>query len=220
MTVSDDGRINVNRSRVRALGPITALALLAMTGCSEGGEPKADQTGGGRQQGEQPASGAQGETQTPAGGQSRAPSEGGGGGKGLASREFQGATSGSAVQLRLDITGLRRQGQLATLNFSVINNSSGNFWMPADYLGDPNVQDRYDTSGVTLVDPQNARRYRVARAAGAPNGACVCSSTKGITIAQQGSTSFYATFPAPPPQLKSINVEIPLVGIINDVPIS
>jgi hypothetical protein len=129
---------------------------------------------------------------------SREPAQGtaetsGNSGQTPASREFQDESLGKAVPMLLDITGLQRQGELATLNFTIKNMSEEVLWLPHVKFGDSKGTDpNFDLSGVTLVDSKNAKRYRVARGGGS-DGPCVCSDTKNITIAKGGGTaSFYA----------------------------
>lgn len=119
--------------------------------------------------------------------------------------------------LSVEITGLRREGQLVTLNWTIANIGDGD-WSLYTYMSADGETE--DVSGVSLVDPVNAKRYRVARSGG-PDGACVCSPTDDYYYLDAGAAAaLYATFPAPPPEVTKINVEFPQLGQLTDVPIS
>jgi hypothetical protein len=75
----------------------------------------------------------------------------------------------------------------------------------------------YNVSGVTLVDPVNAKRYLVATSGG---GNCVCSTAGTNSMHEGDADSFYATFTAPPPEVTKVNVELRALGTFSDVPIS
>jgi hypothetical protein len=134
-------------------------------------------------------------------------------GKVIVSREFQSDES----TVRVDITGLQRQGKLTTLSWAltVTGEKDWRLWTRMGRSGtDPTV------SQVSLVDPVNAKRYRVAFSGG-ENGDCVCSRIdSSINMKKGESKSLYATFSAPPPDVTKVNVELPGLGMVADVPIS
>jgi hypothetical protein len=140
----------------------------------------------------------------------------------LASREFQ----AEGLDLRAEITGLARQGQTVLLSWTITNTSEDTDWYIGSSLNDPNDESaQWNVSGVALVDPINGQRYLVARAGSenpnAMDGTCVCTSVNNTPYVRAGQTAqFNATYSAPPPELASINVDMPLAGVFTDVPIS
>jgi hypothetical protein len=115
---------------------------------------------------------------------------------------------------RLAVTQLRREGKLAMLQFT-ITNLEGGTWTINWSLRAQN-KTAWDISGVSLIDPANAKRYRAAFS----GDVCVCSTAEGVSIANGKTHSFYAAFAAPPPDVTKVNVEIPNHGVFTDVPIS
>jgi hypothetical protein len=78
----------------------------------------------------------------------------------------------------------------------------------------------YTVSDVSLIDPVNAKRYRVARNGTDQNAECVCSDTQGQFLEAGDATTLYAVFAAPPPEVTKVNVEMPMMGVFTDVPLS
>ncbi|PZG04406.1 hypothetical protein [Nonomuraea aridisoli] len=134
----------------------------------------------------------------------------------IASRETKVASAGNHGTARADITGLKRQGRTATLSWTVtaldgkVNMHNG----MGSYTTD------FSVSAVSLIDPVNAKRYRVARNGTGQDAECVCSHTQGQFLEQDRTTSLYAVFAAPPADVTKVNVELPMIGVITDVPIS
>ncbi|MFG1702588.1 hypothetical protein ACFLIM_05290 [Nonomuraea sp. M3C6] len=121
------------------------------------------------------------------------------------------------AEVRVDITGFRREGRLATLNWSASTLNDGTWYIYTYMSADRKTN---DVSGVSLVDPVNAKRYRVARSGG-QGGACVCSATDDLySVGPDESATLSATFPAPPAEVTKVNVEIPLLGTFTDVPLA
>jgi hypothetical protein len=77
----------------------------------------------------------------------------------------------------------------------------------------------FTVSGVSLIDPVNGRRYRVARNGTGEDAKCVCSKANE-TIKGGSSLELYAVYGAPPADVTKVNVEIPNLGVFADVPIS
>jgi hypothetical protein len=131
------------------------------------------------------------------------------------------------ARLRVDITGLTREGRLITLDWNITmlqQNAEENWSLSTKLSAHPagtSVSD-YDVSGVTLVDPVNAKRYLVARSGGngEEEGDCVCSNSGGGRLAAGESASYFATFTAPPPEVTKVDVQLAQLGAINGVPIS
>jgi hypothetical protein len=216
---TEASELRTSRLTLALIAPVLAATL---TGCGlVGGQ---GQGGGGesRQQQEPPPSQA---TQEPSGevqpGNEQAPAEPGGP---IATQEVE----NDGATLRVDITGLKRDNRLVTLqwNITVVDPGSREDWktstkMSANPAG-LSVSD-YDVSGVTLVDPVHSKRYLVARSGGDGTeenpGECVCSNTGNSLVAGEAA-SFHATFTAPPPDVTTINVDLVALGTYNDVPIS
>ncbi|GAA3653301.1 hypothetical protein GCM10022224_015400 [Nonomuraea antimicrobica] len=137
-------------------------------------------------------------------------------GKAIATREAKMGAGGSYGTARVEITALKRQGRTLSLNFTVaatdgtVNLHNGMGTGPFDFT----------VSAVSLIDPVNAKRYRVARNGTGANAACVCSGTQGQFLKAGDASTLYAVFAAPPADVTKLNVEMPMVGVFTDVPIS
>ncbi|WP_406318423.1 hypothetical protein OHA77_13565 [Streptosporangium sp. NBC_01639] len=135
-------------------------------------------------------------------------------GKVIATREVK----AGGAELTVDITGLRRQGRLITLSWTVTNTGDA-VWDMSSNLGDTPAYLGLTVAGVSLVDPVNAKRYRVARTGEKGTAECACSDYDVTTDAGE-VVPLYATYAAPPPDVQKINVEMPVLGVFTDVPIS
>ncbi|GAB2917429.1 hypothetical protein ACFMQL_19715 [Nonomuraea fastidiosa] len=117
---------------------------------------------------------------------------------------------------RVDITSLRRQGKTASLTWTItategkVNVHNGLGKGPLDLT----------VSKVSLIDPVNAKRYRVARNGTTEDAECVCSGTQGQFLEPGESSTLYAVFAAPPPEVTKVDIEMPMFGVLDDVPIS
>src|SRR5690606_20203842 len=120
---------------------------------------------------------------------------------------------------QVSIHQLHRAGRVVTLNFSITNLGKEEVWI-GDMLGQ--LSGDRSVGGVSLIDPVNAKRYRPGRTGDdvTEPGTCLCSPTDGVYIDGGKTHYFYATFAAPPPDVTEVNIEIPSVGTITDVPIS
>ncbi|GAA3471391.1 hypothetical protein [Nonomuraea roseola] len=132
----------------------------------------------------------------------------------IASREMEHAES----NLRVDITGLKRQGRIATLTWTVHNldPSSDDYYVGSN-LGTGNLD--WTVAGVSLIDPVNGKRYRVARNGTGDDATCVCSRVNQ-RIKGGSALEMYAVYGAPPADVSTVTVEIPNLGVFPDVPIS
>ncbi|MEU1384470.1 MULTISPECIES: lipoprotein [unclassified Nonomuraea] len=134
----------------------------------------------------------------------------------IATRAAKVGSGGQYGEARVDITALKRQGRTVTLNWTItavdgkVNVHNG--------LGG-GVLD-YTVSNVSLIDPVNAKRYRVARNGTGADATCVCSGTQGQFLEAGKSSTLYAVFAAPPPEVTKVNVEMPMLGVLTDVPLS
>ncbi|MFD1542004.1 hypothetical protein [Nonomuraea guangzhouensis] len=136
--------------------------------------------------------------------------------KAIASREAKVGSGGQYGKARVDITALKRQGRTISLNWTVtatdgkVNLHNG--------MGSGTLD--FTVSAVSLIDPVNAKRYRVARNGTGEDAKCVCSGTQGQFLEPGDASTLYAVFAAPPPDVTKINVEMPMMGVFTDVPIS
>lgn len=120
---------------------------------------------------------------------------------------------------RIDVTELKRaSGGTVNLKFTITNNSPKAFSFSGHYLGDNQVSkdSYYGVSGIHLVDPVNKKKYFVVTDA---EKNCLCS--KNIDDIPPGQrTSLWAKFPAPPPEVQKVTVEVPHFQPMDDVPIA
>jgi len=129
------------------------------------------------------------------------------------------STDGETPGTHIDVTELKRtSGGTVNLKFVVANNGSGQLHMNGNFLGDGAVSnDSYrDVSGIHLLDPTNKKKYFVVTDA---EKHCVCS--KNIEdVAPGQKVNLWAKFPAPPPEVTKVTIEIPHFQPIDDAPIS
>ncbi|MGI5491134.1 hypothetical protein [Microtetraspora malaysiensis] len=123
------------------------------------------------------------------------------------------------ADLTVEITGLKRQGRLSTLTFTVTNKGDTRWEMHSD-MGDTPAGLGLTVAGISLVDPVNGKRYTVARTGTPPTKAkCLCSDYDVFT--EPGEVlPLHATFAAPPSDVTKINVDLKVLGVFTDVPIS
>lgn len=75
---------------------------------------------------------------------------------------------------------------------------------------------RYDVGGVYLDDTVHHMSYRPARS----GGECVCSTgLDGFAVGPGEVQYLSATFAAPPADVHHVDVHLPSVGVLRDVPI-
>ena len=143
------------------------------------------------------------------------------------SREQAVATSGDAIPVRADLAPLQRRGDVVVLNLSLTHTGDDSEWQLADDLDDGTVngleggvkdQDpaRYSVDGISLIDGQNSKRHLVARDS---RGFCVCSTGLGVFLKPGSTVVLSATFAAPPEDVDSLDVEIPVFGTFPAVPV-
>lgn len=120
---------------------------------------------------------------------------------------------------RVEVTELKRaSGGTVNLKLVLINNNSErNFQMYGNNLGDKDVRHDYrSVGGIHLVDPVNKKKYFVVRDA---EQKCMCSND--VEDVRPGSrVNLWAKFPAPPPEVTKITIEVPHFQPMDDVPIS
>ncbi|MET9239699.1 hypothetical protein [Nonomuraea sp. NPDC003709] len=187
-----------------------AVAAVALAGC--GALPGRQAGGGGEEK--QPQTVAETTTEPPATAEvTEAPPQET---RAIASREADVSAGGQHGKARADILGLKRQGRTLSLNWSItaldgkVNVHNG--------LGTATLD--FTVSAVSLIDPVNAKRYRVARNGTGQDAKCVCSGTQGQFLEKGQTSTLYAVFAAPPADVTKINIEMPMIGVLTDVPIS
>ncbi|MFG1703634.1 hypothetical protein ACFLIM_10610 [Nonomuraea sp. M3C6] len=186
-----------------------AVAAVVLTGC---GMLPGQQGGGGEEKQSQTVAEQQ-STPTPAEQRQSAPPQQT---EPIATRETQVGAGDMYGKARADITALKRQGRTVSLNWTVtatdgkVNLHNGMGTAALDFT----------VSAVSLIDPVNAKRYRVARNGTGEDAKCVCSGTQGQFLETGEASTLYAIFAAPPPDVTKVNVEMPMIGVITDVPIS
>lgn len=122
------------------------------------------------------------------------------------------------ADLRVRITGLKRQGRLSTLTWTVTNEGDGR-WDMSSSMGDTPGGLGLTVAGIGLIDPVNGKRYTVARTGKYPHATCLCSDYDVFTEPDE-VLPLHATFAAPPPDVTKINVDLNVLGVFTDVPIS
>lgn len=126
---------------------------------------------------------------------------------------------------RLDIVKLQRSGGVTTLNVRLTNeDAEGSNSLQVNALFDDGIAQGNDRSavdtmdGISLIDATNRKKYLAARDS---SGACACDTDLGSTFVEAGqSVNLSATFGAPPPAVRTVNVFVPHFGTFKDVPIS
>ncbi|WP_245658446.1 hypothetical protein [Microtetraspora malaysiensis] len=202
---------------------VTAVLAGLLTGCGmltaqQGGgekqpvakEKQAVELANSADSAEPASTGDGGDSET--GGQAGAPAEQG---TVIAGREVK----AGGADLTVEITGLKRQGRLSTLTFTVTNKGDTR-WEMSSNMGDTPAGLGLTVAGISLVDPVNGKRYTVARTGTPPTKAkCLCSDYDVWT--EPGEVlPLHATFAAPPPDVTKINVDLKVLGVFTDVPIS
>ncbi|MFG3436031.1 hypothetical protein ACGF0J_02195 [Nonomuraea sp. NPDC047897] len=193
-----------------------AVAAVALAGC---GMLPAQQGAGGAERLNQDSSPPAGQSQTaqaPEPVVSATTQEPAPAGEVIASRQTKVTAGGQSGEARVEITALRRQGRTMSLNWTVTS-LSGNVNL---HNGMSTAPLRFSVDAVSLIDPVNAKRYRVARNGSESDAECVCSATQGQFLKKGETSTLYAVFAAPPPDVTKVDVEMPMIGVINDVPIS
>lgn len=187
-----------------------AVAAVGLAGCGvlpgQQGGGEQNQSGAAPTSAEQPAT-------APAAPEQTAPAQAT---QVIATREASTGAGDMYGKARVDITALKRQGRTVSLNWTItatdgkVNMHNGMSRGTLDYT----------VSGVSLIDPVNAKRYRVARNGTGEDAECVCSGTQGQFLEPEQASSLYAVFAAPPADVTKVNIEMPMIGVFTDVPIS
>jgi hypothetical protein len=124
----------------------------------------------------------------------------------------EGARPGVHIEIR-DL--IRGAGGVVTLRLRIVNTSAEAF-RGGCAMYDKSHKDECGTfSGVYLLDTPNRKKYLVVRDA---DGQCVCGVVDDIDAGKQ--MNLWATFPAPPPEVESVTVVVPLFEPVAGVPVT
>ncbi|HEY6844024.1 MAG TPA: hypothetical protein VI391_07645 [Thermoanaerobaculia bacterium] len=127
------------------------------------------------------------------------------------------SADGEKPGTRIDVTELKRtSGGTVSLKFVLSNNTSERFGLYRYLTTGQTSNDDNDVSGITLVDPVNKKKYFVVTDT---EKSCLCSR-KVDHIDANSKLNLWAKYPAPPPDVQKISIEIPHFQPIDDVPIS
>ena len=129
------------------------------------------------------------------------------------------SAEGEKSGVHVDVTELKRtSGGTINLKFTITNGGSEFFNTHGSYLGDHAISadDYSDVSGIHLVDPVNKKKYFVVVDT---DKHCLCS--KDVAGAKPGEKlSLWAKFPAPPPEVTKVTIEVPHFQPMDDVTIA
>lgn len=135
----------------------------------------------------------------------------------LASLDMETSGSkGEAVTLRIDVLSLQRNDDSVLLSFQINNLSDADYALFDHLAEEPN--DYGTASGVSLVDLDNNKRYLTLIDS---EGNCVCTNNNGSieSVNAQTALTMQASFPAPPKDVTSVDVDLRGLGVIGDVPL-
>ncbi|NYH53970.1 outer membrane protein OmpA-like peptidoglycan-associated protein [Nocardiopsis arvandica] len=119
-----------------------------------------------------------------------------------------------AQNFQIDVYALENVGEgRIRLRLGVTNNSGASFHLYSG-LGVP--ENPRIASGITLLDPNNRKRYLNYEQS---NGSCFCSPTSG-NIASGETLEMWIIYPSPPDDVESMTITNPLTPPLLDVPIS
>jgi hypothetical protein len=123
-------------------------------------------------------------------------------------------TDGEASGIRLEVQDLKVANGVATLRFTVVNESE----KPLHYntMIDPSGGEAGTVDGIYLVDAANKKKYLVVKDA---DKHCLCSRNLEH-FASKSSANLWAKFPAPPDSVPKVGVVVPHFIPMDDVPIS
>ncbi|MBB6170769.1 hypothetical protein HNR23_000829 [Nocardiopsis mwathae] len=119
------------------------------------------------------------------------------------------------TDLHFAVHELSRGAKTVELTFSITNTGDEESDLVHSFLG---AGGKNNASGVKLIDPDNGKLHLAASDA---EGNCVCSSYMGTMRFDAGdSVLFSVTYGAPPEDVETMNVSIPNVGTLSNVPLS
>lgn len=204
--------ISTNNTPVRVA--TVALLAIALAGCTQRQQSEAQSTAAPTSQpaaqatavAEQPATAQPTVAAQPA---SEAPAAAAASDTGVAS------TDGDQAGTKFVVNSLVRGSDTLTLKFTLVNNSSKVLGTYAEFYA--SGYNGYRTmSGIDLIDPVAKKKYFPIEDT---DGNCICSQDVE-DIAPQTRTSLWVKYPAPPPGVTKITVEIPHFIPLDNVPIT
>jgi hypothetical protein len=123
---------------------------------------------------------------------------------------------GENPDIRVEVRDLKRgDGGVVTLRLRLVNDSDEDFDASCD-MRDPEANDSCgEFTGAYLLDAANKKKYTVVRDT---DKNCVCSDIK--TVGPGKKMNIWATYPAPPSDVKEVTVVVPRFEPIEGVPVS
>jgi hypothetical protein len=123
-------------------------------------------------------------------------------------------TDGQASGIRLAVQDLKVANGVATLRFTVTNESDKQ--LHYNTMVDPSGGEAGSVDGIYLVDAANKKKYLVVKDA---DKHCLCSRNLEH-FPSKSSANLWAKFPAPPDSVQKVGVVVPHFIPMDDVPIS
>jgi hypothetical protein len=125
------------------------------------------------------------------------------------------SSDGDQAGTKVVVNSLVRGSDTLTLKFTLVNNSSKVLGTYARFYASP-YQGYRTMSGINLIDTVSKKKYFPI--ADTENN-CICSQDVD-DVAPQSQTPLWVKFPAPPPGVTKITVEVPHFIPLDDVPIT
>ncbi|GAA3442439.1 hypothetical protein Pve01_72690 [Planomonospora venezuelensis] len=120
-------------------------------------------------------------------------------------------------RFRVEVVQFIRRDRFVNLTFTAtVTKGNGGLGWGVHNAFSAVPQQHPTVDGVFLVDTRNAKKHLVALDS---EGACVCSRIGSLFLKEGESAAFSATFAAPPADVTSMDVHIPNVGTLADVPL-
>jgi len=190
---------------------LAVAATLLTAGCTIGGRPDREQDATPKQTQGQDAVGEAAQGQ---------PAELG---PVVATREVQlkGNGAGDIVPIKVELYGLRRDQGFVTVRVRMTNMSPDpelDWQISSDFQGDAErLNSGSSFSGVYLLDKKNRKQYLVARTA---NQEYLASTDLGaVFVEPRQAVDLFATFGAPPDDVRTVDIFIPRIPVIENVPL-
>lgn len=125
------------------------------------------------------------------------------------------------VRVHADIFPVRRSGQTATANVMITADDPAKDFMLGQRLSDGNpevaARDLVSADGLRLIDAKNKKTYLPATTA---DGVCACTPADGQLYDPSNVVWVSVVFAAPPADLTTIDLQIPMFGTVTDVPLT
>lgn len=129
------------------------------------------------------------------------------------------SADGEKDPLHLEVTELKRvSGDMVNLKFTITNTGTDEVVISSHYMAESGLgnKDERSAGAITLMDPVNKKKYLVVRDKNTSE--CVCS--RNFQNMKAGAkVNLWAKFPAPPADVKKLNIVIPNFTPMDDVPL-